>query len=539
MTLPYSQAYHGTTPPDLWEYVQLPSEERISLRRKTLCGRPKCELKLRPCSDIRADPAVEAKLAGTAAPDPAPIAEEPKRASVKAKRKLPTGVQRLICKDCRQILYCSMACHKRDKDRHVAECQFNKPNMLTMVILEDAAGVMLALAADATRCFKQYGGRYIIEYARKVGYKPTIDVLDMILTKGLVKAIETNDRTLALDCVEAGATVTPEHIALAHAELATALRDKAQAMAEAEKAEVKSKYVEARGAAAAAPESKTKESIMSQLVEEAKQRVEAKEGYQIDALEHELDAQKRTVATWEARERRLAPELRGMHSKELVLRRQRISDIEATLSKLKHIRDLEEALVVKIESPERLAEIEAMLPGLKKEALEVGIILPAPTEEEFAAIQAAVERDAPLLDQAEADALADGLAQAKIAAEQVLTAAATPKCNKCGECKGKLQVVHNAWGAALCEECIAEFDKWQREFEAEFLQTSSPAAAVHAPEPSPVLAVVSAPEPPAVPSFAPSSDPEPDLVEPLAALAIADPAPANESLKETVEEQKA
>lgn len=214
--LPYSQAYQITTLVDLWDYLLLPPEKRISLRRKNKCGRASCNTQLRPFGTE--DHKSEAK--------------------------------RIVCHKCRDILYCSQKCARRDKYRHAVECAYVKSDILKCVINEDTVGVTQFLMADPKLSTKSFGGHYILHWARRAGYQPIIDAIHGIAYEALKKALETGaSNHLIQHFLDAGVTITEELLLIAQQkeqtrQLLEKAREEAKALAEAPKVEETSVYLE-------------------------------------------------------------------------------------------------------------------------------------------------------------------------------------------------------------------------------------------------------------------------------------------------------
>lgn len=160
----YSQGYRVTTVADLWEYTSRPASERISLRRRTLCGRLECENKLDP----------------------------PREVGAPVKR---TG--RVVCRKCRDILYCSQACARSDSKRHAIECAANAPDILKCTINEDTAGVVVLLRRDPTLASKTFGGHAILEWAQRVGHEPTVRAIEAVLEE--TKKLDESMAQLSLE----------------------------------------------------------------------------------------------------------------------------------------------------------------------------------------------------------------------------------------------------------------------------------------------------------------------------------------------------
>lgn len=198
--VPFSQAYQATTLVDLWAYLLLPPDKRMSLRRKTACGRPDCDAKLRPAVEIGAPKPTE-------------------------------GGNRIICPACRQQLYCSQKCAKRDKHRHGIECAYNKPDILSCLVMEDTAGVIQFLLGDPRLSTKVFGGHYILEWARRSGFQPIIDALHTTASSAMCKCIEAGATDYLLQhFVDAGVIVTDDIIQLARKHTSNVqLLEKAQA----------------------------------------------------------------------------------------------------------------------------------------------------------------------------------------------------------------------------------------------------------------------------------------------------------------------
>lgn len=228
--LPYSQAYQATTIEDLWDYVHLPPAQRISLHRKRVCERPECKEKL-----------------------------PPSRGTFIEKKDRPKNKARKICTNCRDIIYCSDKCYRHDKDRHKIECAHNPSNLLKCVILEDAAGVVALLLKYPKQACKDFGGHFILEWARKVGYEPTISAINNTLNVALKHAIQAKESDTIRLIVAAGATVNDTRKGEADEAMLSVLNDALQKRAEAEQkqTEFKSMYVaKAERDAAKPPEPK-------------------------------------------------------------------------------------------------------------------------------------------------------------------------------------------------------------------------------------------------------------------------------------------
>lgn len=233
--LPYSQAYHATTLSDLWEYTLLPADQRISLRRKTECGRPACENKLRPAHEVS-----DKREGG-----------------------------RIVCPSCRDQLWCSQACAKRDKRRHALECAHNKTDILKCTILEDTAGVVSFLLKDPKLSTKQFGGHFILEWARRVGYEPTVLAINGVVAEALENALKSNcSKELVLHLIDAGVTITDAHLEIAgdHKDLLVVARDTKKPQLEE-----KSKYTER----APPPPEEPKPTLQEEFEQRVKEEKEA------------------------------------------------------------------------------------------------------------------------------------------------------------------------------------------------------------------------------------------------------------------------
>lgn len=188
---------------EIWAYCQLPAEQRVSLRLREQCDRPQCPNLLRPVvfdSDLAEpgpdddfndtktvkDPSAELKHMDSIwcyvdeVVDVDPDTKEYKKVErrVRQFRPVTRKRQRLLCTDCRQVLYCSKNCQKIDYKYHRRKCVHSQPNdILQCVVLEDVAGVEQILEQDPTQAIRQYGHHSILEYAKHIGEPSIIELI--------------------------------------------------------------------------------------------------------------------------------------------------------------------------------------------------------------------------------------------------------------------------------------------------------------------------------------------------------------------------
>lgn len=211
----FSQAYHYTHVDGLWEYANLPEDQRISLHKRVACGRPDCKNLLKaPLTDAELS---EIALGG----DGKVAAAEPREhddvtwvsvdrhfmgadgeiksvvKQMRVTKKVMRPPNRLVCPRCRDILYCSNLCAKHDKKRHTVECDRNRPDILKCVINQDYAGVKLILAADekqALRFFGTEGKEHSIwEFAVAIGHTWVTGAIGKVLEAFFVQIMASRD----------------------------------------------------------------------------------------------------------------------------------------------------------------------------------------------------------------------------------------------------------------------------------------------------------------------------------------------------------
>lgn len=192
---------------DMWIHANKPRSERLTIRTQTECSRRKCINLLAPSVFDPEDPDgkvkfyhMDIKLVNTEEVYPDP--DDPTKPYL-VKRKMWSTYQhlrrrhRLLCKGCRQAVYCCKTCRDVDLINHKIECKMVKADILQRVIMEDSKGVQELIDKDPTLALKVYTAKItkvnakgeevrpvqapvdhsILSFAVAIGYKPVIDIL--------------------------------------------------------------------------------------------------------------------------------------------------------------------------------------------------------------------------------------------------------------------------------------------------------------------------------------------------------------------------
>jgi hypothetical protein len=202
----FEREYHTASSDQIWLFANRPRHDRVSLRMYLQCFRPKCPNLLMPVwlDDEKTQDETHQKFWHQ---DDCVVVEnlfmgysgirEPVYREVRQHvlKRVFRERLRLLCRGCRQALYCSKACGKLDAGRHKGMCKNNPPNILQAVILEDTRGVKMLLEKDPTLALKKFGKAQhsIYEFAKATGFKPVIQAIENVMPADALSVREITD----------------------------------------------------------------------------------------------------------------------------------------------------------------------------------------------------------------------------------------------------------------------------------------------------------------------------------------------------------